>query len=596
MMRVRRPYEVLDPAESRDRGYRNVGLFLLGLGVLLLLLWGAASLTGTGQGSLVAWVRAWFGDQRAWSAAGTLLVLGGLGVLVAATATIVRRLGLTQRYLEWKKLRRVDQMAPKVAGREDELELREKSCRQFAQKVRIPEEFAPGCRLGTGVTFRKPLYVNYEYTCLAIVGPRQGKTTALCVPMMVEHAGPVLGCTNKPDLHFLTRGPRSQVGRVWVHDMQQIAQQEPDWYWDPLMFIVAGPDMATRAARLAGAWQSCYASPNASSDAYFGPGGETLLANLLLVCALEGLPVAAALEYLRDLEVDESDLPDPVNVLRENGFDEMAHRLKGDRELTPRQRDGLVGTAQGILSFLSEPVFRAWITPDKDRQAFEPADFVRSKADTLLLLSKNVRGPGGRAVVTALTMAVTDAAVEYAQRCPGGRIPRPLLLMLDEAANICPWPELPDLYSYLGSHGVIPVTILQNKAQGVKAWGKDGMDQLVSSANVMLIGGGINDSAHLRELVELIGERQKRTASTNRGHGWRSHSTGRQVHREQVFDVRALGGWPRGRLIAFSAGALPVILKTVPWQDRPYAEMVEASKEFYEGAGESAQAAERVAA
>lgn len=109
--------------------------------------------------------------------------------------------------------------------------LREEACAEFAARVKIPAEFTPGLRLGTGVAHKKPLYVRYEQTVLTIVGPRQGKTTALCVPMAVAHAGPLLECTNKPDLHATTRGPRSRMGKVYVHDMQQIAQQGASFWW-----------------------------------------------------------------------------------------------------------------------------------------------------------------------------------------------------------------------------------------------------------------------------------------------------------------------------------------------------------------------------
>ena len=42
----------------------------------------------------------------------------------------------------------------------------------------------------------------------------------------------------------------------------------------------------------------------------------------------------------------------------------------------------------------------------------------------------------------------------------GGRLDPPMVAVLDEAANICKIADLPQLYSHLGSRGIIPVTIL----------------------------------------------------------------------------------------------------------------------------------------
>ncbi len=44
----------------------------------------------------------------------------------------------------------------------------------------------------------------------------------------------------------------------------------------------------------------------------------------------------------------------------------------------------------------------------------------------------------------------------------GGRLPVPLVMVLDEAANVCRIRELPDLYSHLGSRGVVVQTVLQS--------------------------------------------------------------------------------------------------------------------------------------
>lgn len=65
-------------------------------------------------------------------------------------------------------------------------------------------------------------------------------------------------------------------------------------------------------------------------------------------------------------------------------------------------------------------------------------------------------------LVTALTIAVVEAAEEFASRSAGGRLATPLLGVLDEVANVCRWRALPDRYSHYGSRGIVLMTVLQS--------------------------------------------------------------------------------------------------------------------------------------
>lgn len=62
---------------------------------------------------------------------------------------------------------------------------------------------------------------------------------------------------------------------------------------------------------------------------------------------------------------------------------------------------------------------------------------------TLYSLSKEGRGSAGP-LITALTVAVAEAAEDYAKTQPGGRLAVPMVAVLDEAANVCRWRELPN--------------------------------------------------------------------------------------------------------------------------------------------------------
>src|SRR5690606_18382071 len=187
------------------------------------------------------------------------------------------------------------------------------------------------------------------------------------------------------------------------------------------------------------------------------------------------------------------------------------------------QRGGIYGTAKKAVSFLANPGITRWVTPNPGLPQFNPATVVHSGRGTLYSLSQE-----GRAVaaplVTALAVAVIEAAEEVAATCPGGRLPVPFLGVLDEAANVCRWRELPNLYSHYGSRGIILMTILQTWAQAVEAWGEHGAAMLWGAANVRVYGGGDIDSKFLANLSTLIGDFASPTRSLSISHNPQGHS------------------------------------------------------------------------
>jgi len=150
-----------------------------------------------------------------------------------------------------------------------------------------------------------------------------------------------------------------------------------------------------------------------------------------------------------------------------------------------------------------------------------------------------------------------------------------MLCMLDEAANICPLADLPQLYSHYGGRGIILVTILQTFQQGTTVWGERGMGTLWGAATVKLVGAGGDDPRFAADVSTLIGEHDVATLSLTRdatGHLSRQVSTRRQRIMEPA-DVRAL---KRGTAILLASGARPAMLELNPWFRQPAAPVLSA--------------------
>ncbi|MGA9871556.1 MAG: TraG/TraD/VirD4 family protein [Rhodococcus sp. (in: high G+C Gram-positive bacteria)] len=172
--------------------------------------------------------------------------------------------------------------------------------------------------------------------------------------------------------------------------------------------------------------------------------------------------------------------------------------------------------------------------------------FVAS-TDTLHVLSKE--GPdSSSALTTALIGSIIDAAQRTARRSPRGRMPIPMLCILDEAANVCRLPELPAWYSHLGSQGICVLTIVQNLSQAQRVWGQDGVKQLQDAANFLWYGGGLKDKTTLSDLSALVGEHDVERWSTSRSGGMfegGSSSRAQSWSKEPIMTVDDLAAIPK---------------------------------------------------
>ncbi|MCS0635011.1 TraM recognition domain-containing protein [Streptomyces sp. LP05-1] len=466
----------------------------------------------------------------------------------------------------------VDRAAGHLARGEELGKLTMKGAAATAERLGVRGS-VPGVFIGRSVHGRQPLFGSFEDMHIDIWGPRTGKTTRRAIPAVLDAPGAVLVTSNKRDIVDATRGPRQARGQVWVFDPQQVASEAPAWWWNPLSYVT---DVA-RARKLADHFASGSRDADAATDAFFDPAGQDLLAHLLLAAACAEAPVTQVYGWLSNPKDDT-----PERVLRSAGHSMPADALNGVLTAPDKQRSGIYGVAQQMASCLINPEVNRWVTPvspDDRRLEFDPAAFVRT-GSTLYSLSREGSDSAGP-LVTALTVAVVEAAEEYATTQRGGRLPLPLVGVLDEAANVCRWRALPDLYSHYGSRGIVLMTILQSWAQGVEVWGERGMEKLWSAANIRVYGGGVSDTRFLGDLSELAGEFELREYSTTReseSGGWSGNRTvNESVRRERVLQVSDLGSLPPGRALVLASGTKPVLVETIPWWQGPHARSVQAS-------------------
>lgn len=462
--------------------------------------------------------------------------------------------------------------------------LTEAGVREKAEQLgfQLHSDDAPGVSIGISVADGIPLYGSYADLHLDIWGPQQGKSTCRAIPAIVEAIGAVIVTSNKRDLVDATRDVRAwkgSPGNVFVFDPEGITagDESPSWFWDPLRWVdAARRGCEIRAAQLAGHFAD-YGSTTAS-DTFFDAEAEDLLANLFLAAAVACRPIVQVWEWITNWHNTE-----PIEILRQAtphwahvvdlslAASSLSVQYNTDRRIVSR----VFGTAKKMIGCLKLSTVHPWITPGGDRKEFDELEFLQ-RSGTLYTLSAAGRGSAAP-LVSALIEAVLNVAVEQNQARRSPRVP--VLAVLDDAANVVLWRDLPRRYSYYGSHGIVLMTLLQSWAQGVRCWGSDGMSELWSAASIKVLGGGIDDVPFLRDRMEGIGSHDVETRSFTASIQSIGYST--SIGSTNTLGVSELRSLPRERAVLFASGAPPVLIRTVPWWQGPFETMIRHSLELY---------------
>lgn len=364
-----------------------------------------------------------------------------------------------------------------------------------------------GLRLGRGrggaVAFAAP-----EHSVLAIGPPRSGKTSAVVVPNVVSACGPVLATSTKPDLMLTTSLARARVGRCMLFDPSGLTEPAPNVEriaWSPLRSCadwqqaLLVTESMVRAAR---------SGPRSLEATHWTERAHALIAPCFHAAALAEMPMADVMSFIDRREgtrfravLAARDTTIPLDTL--NGL------LRTDE----RELSGIWSTASSILSAYRSP---AALEAAEGRQ-LDVESFVRS-GDTLYICAPSESQAHAAPIVAGLLRDVRSAAYGAAARGELGHAAEraPLVLALDELANIAPLHDLPALVSEGGSQGVVTLACIQDLSQVSERWGRLG-EGFLSLFNAKLVFPGIGDTRTLEAISLVGGDHQVQAVSTTEG-------------------------------------------------------------------------------
>jgi len=433
-------------------------------------------------------------------------------------------------------------------------------------------------RIVVGADRRGLVVAEREQAVLVLGPPRSGKTSTLVIPNVLAAWGPVLSTSTKPDVMAATVAARGRRGRCWLYDPSGTVALPPGvnvLLWSPIDRAATWDGALLVARALVGAARPAAGVTDAS---HWTERAEALLAPLLHAAAVEGDDVTALVGW-----VNRRDGGPATARLASGGTSTAADLLAGILATEARELSGIWSTASGVLAaYRSDAALRS-----ASGASFDTRTFVAG-GDTVYVCASGRHQDLVAPLVVGLVEDVRAAAFERAAArlaatvgavAPGAEVAPslwegaepPVLLALDEVANIAPLPDLPALVSEGGGQGVLTLACVQDLSQARRRWGTaaDGFGSLFGATVVL---PGIGDVKTLEALSTLCGSEDvwvRSDSRTPRLPFGRSRSRTWSTRRQRRLPPDELARGRPGSGLLIGGARRPSWTRLTPWWEIP---------------------------
>jgi type IV secretion system protein VirD4 len=406
-----------------------------------------------------------------------------------------------------------------------------------------------------------------------VFGPTQSrKTTGFAVPAILGWSGPVLATSVKTDLIGDTVAHRRTCGRVWCFDPSGVTGL-PSAAWSPLPGSRTWPGARRAASALTDVAKG---SVGGMADGDFWYAAATkMLAPLLFAASTGSRSMADVIRWV-DTQADS----EVLDLLERAGVPEAVDAARSMLGKEDRQRSSILTTLETLLEPFADSRTGGWdpIVPGAGGErdggpngapgtpdAIDPAGLLAGD-NTLFLCAPAHDQRRLSPLFTAVVRQVVEHVYDRVTRT-GRPLDPPLLVVLDEAANIAPLSDLDALASTAAGHGIQLVTVWHDLAQITARFGPRAAT-VVNNHRAKVFLSGISDPSTLDHASALIGDEELLLpAFTSGGAGMRS--TTRTPTTRRLVPPDAVRRVPPGEGILVYGGLPPAWLRLRTWYDDP---------------------------
>jgi type IV secretion system protein VirD4 len=396
-----------------------------------------------------------------------------------------------------------------------------------------------------------------ERESVIVFGPTEThKTSGLAIPALLEWEGPVLATSVKSDLLGVTLTRREALGEVMVFDPAQVTGTETT-HATPLRGATSWSGALDVAHWLAG---GARASAGGLQDADFWyAAAEKLLAPLLFAAATGEKTMEAVVSWLDE---GPEQIGTAVEALLSKSGEEAALRAwRATQNREKRQRSSVFTTAEMIVAAFADPR----VIGETSKAEYTPQRLLNGP-NTLYICAPRQQQERLQPVF-AMFVQELMADIEAGELRRKKPLDPPLLLVLDECANIAPVPGLDEIASTAAALGVQLLTIFQDFAQVQARWGNRA-GSIVNNHRAKVIGAAISDTLTLEYVSKLLGtgEFEDRSVSTSRGARNQRSETQRDGY-HQLAPPNFVRERKPGTALLVDAGLPPAQIELRPWYE-----------------------------
>jgi type IV secretory pathway TraG/TraD family ATPase VirD4 len=419
----------------------------------------------------------------------------------------------------------------------------------------------------------RAVHLQLDNHAIVVAGTRSGKTAGLMTPALLTYNGAVMATSVKDDLVKGTIVERKKRGRVWIFDPGQslpvrtgdpeidkrnnaVVDPEDIAYWSPLDRAKDWREALRTADVLLAT--SMGGDSGGSNMQFFKNMAGKVLPVLLYSAAVMDQDMRRVLRWLNRINDKQTHAEiDAVLRWKDNldALDIWIGFLKRDQKL----RGDIGATVESAVVVYQDPrVQQTSRTQDAPKgQHINTADFIDGGQNTLYVVApvseQNRLEP---LFVTLMQGILTDIADKS-----DGDLDTPLLVALDEAANIAGMPQLPTFLATIGSKHVSIISAWQDFSQIESKYGKQKGTVLNNSRGLMLLPG-VKDPETLDFFTKVGGEEIVESVSVSRSEKdpkGRNLSVGEQ--RKPLLDTKTLREQEFGHGIIVYGNMPPIKIK-----------------------------------
>lgn len=449
---------------------------------------------------------------------------------------------------------------------------------------------------------RRAARVQGDRGSVALIGPTRSGKTVLASTGIIGWGGPVVALSVKRDLYDATAAARARRGDLAVFDPGGVTGL-PTARWTPLR------DVATTSGALRAGRALAQAIPRngVTGGDFWASHGETLTSAYMCLAGLSRLLPAAGGDEREPLTIGRLaswafmhvGITDPtVNELIRLGLRDdqpLEVRLLAKDAMTklmafegedPRIRASIYATARLAFDAWTEP--SVGHSASLDPRAAYWSDEIWERTPHYIDLEWLMTGPEDH----ANTLYLTAPATEFARLAPvlggllgdlreqihawdiaGRRLPKPLLIVIDEAGQLeLQW--LPEEVSTIAGLGGMFVTGWQSRAQINHRYGSLA-DAVLGGHRSKVIFNGSDDPSTLDYLSRVAGTQHvpQRGWSADTGGGRRTVSE--QLQREDLLPAHVIRQMRRHEAVLLHGTLPPIHLRMVRWwEDKHLAALI----------------------